>query len=132
MNKIIEKIKNKAQKLKKEIKTLYFAYKNPKTPIFPKLIIIFTIGYAMSPIDLIPDFIPIIGYLDDLIILPALIALSIKLIPKNIIENSRKEAEEKSIKLKDNWFFGVLFILIWLVILFYIAKIVIKLIKNKN
>ncbi len=132
MNKLFEKIKNKAQKLKKEIKTLYFAYKNPKTPILPKLIIIFTIGYAMSPIDLIPDFIPVIGYLDDLIILPALIALSIKLIPKDIIENSRKEAEEKSIKLKDNWFFGVLFILIWSVILFYIAKIVIKLIKNKN
>lgn len=132
MNKIFEKIKNKTQKLKKEIKTLYFAYKNPKTPILPKLIIIFTIGYAMSPIDLIPDFIPVIGYLDDLIILPALIALSIKLIPKDIIENSRKEAEEKPIKLKDNWFFGVLFILIWSVVLFYIAKIVIKLIKNKN
>ncbi|MEJ5273428.1 MAG: YkvA family protein, partial [Spirochaetota bacterium] len=78
MKKIFKKLKINANKIKEEIKTLYFAYKNPKTPIISKLIIILTIGYAMSPIDLIPDFIPILGYLDDLVILPALIALSIK------------------------------------------------------
>ncbi|HEQ72335.1 MAG TPA: DUF1232 domain-containing protein, partial [Spirochaetia bacterium] len=62
-----------ARKLEKEIFTIYYAYRNPKTRLLPKLIILITLGYALSPVDLIPDFIPILGYLDDLILIPALI-----------------------------------------------------------
>ncbi|MCR4422528.1 MAG: YkvA family protein [Exilispira sp.] len=130
MNKTLENLKEKAKSIKNEIKTLYFAYKNPKTPILPKFIIILTIGYALSPIDLIPDFIPILGYLDDLIILPALIMLSIKLIPKNIIEISRKEAETENINLKKNWVFAILFIIIWILIIFFIVKGILKFVKK--
>jgi uncharacterized membrane protein YkvA (DUF1232 family) len=130
MKKFLEKLKNNAKNLKQEIKTLYFAYKNPKTPILPKFIIILTIGYALSPIDLIPDFIPILGYLDDLIILPALVSLSIKLIPKSIMEISRKEAETENINLKKNWAFGILFILIWALVIFFIIKGIFKFIKS--
>ncbi len=113
----IKKLKEKAQKLKNEIVVLYYAYKNPATPLLVKFIIIFTVGYALSPIDLIPDFIPVLGYLDDLIILPALIALSIKLIPKTIISDARELAKTEPLILKKNWFFAILFILIWIVIL---------------
>jgi uncharacterized membrane protein YkvA (DUF1232 family) len=123
------KLSLKAKKLKKEILTIYYAYKNPEINLLPKIIIIITLAYALSPIDLIPDFIPIIGYLDDLIIIPALISLSLSLIPKIIIEEARKEAENKPLNLKKNWFFAIVFILIWITFFVVIIFSIIKLIK---
>lgn len=124
--KIIEVLKIKAKILKKEINVIYYAYQHPELSILPKILIIFTLGYALSPIDLIPDFIPVLGYLDDLIILPILISLSIKLIPEKIMTESRIKAEKDPFKLKNNWFFGILFILIWMIILAVIFKSIIK------
>ena len=109
-------MKARARQLKNEITAVYYAYRHPAVKLLPKLIMIFTVGYALSPVDLIPDFIPVLGYLDDLIILPALIALSIRLIPKEVMEQSRQKAIEEPLKLKKNWFFGLLFISIWLVL----------------
>ncbi len=114
---IIEKLKKNAKILKKQITTLYYAYKNPKLKLAPKLVILFTIGYALSPIDLIPDFIPILGYIDDLIILPLLIALSIKIIPKDIIDEASDKATKEGITLKKNYFFALIFIIIWILII---------------
>lgn len=125
--KIIDKMKKQANNLKNEITTIYYVYQNPKAKIIPKIIIIFTIGYALSPIDLIPDFIPILGYLDDLIILPALIALAIKLTPKEIMDESREKALKEPIKLKKNWFFALIFILIWIAL---ITVILLKIIRS--
>ena len=82
---IAEKIKIQAKNLKLNISALYLVFKRNDVPIIAKVLIIITVGYALSPIDLIPDFIPVLGYLDDLIILPFLIYLSIKLIPIFII-----------------------------------------------
>ncbi len=96
---------------------IYYAHQHPKITVLPKMIILFTLGYALSPIDLIPDFIPVLGYVDDLLILPALIMLSIKLIPHEIMEESRKKAENQPLRLKKNWFFAVGFISIWIVLL---------------
>ncbi len=124
--KILESLKTKAKIIKKEITVIYYAYQHPELSILPKILIIFTIGYALSPIDLIPDFIPVLGYLDDLIILPILITLSIKLIPQEIMTESRIKAENEPLKLKNNWLFGILFILIWIVLLTVIFKSVIK------
>ncbi len=124
--KIIKIMKEKAKNLKKEITTIYYAYQNPKTNLLTKIIIIFTIGYALSPIDLIPDFIPILGYLDDLIIIPSLITLSIKLIPKEIMNESREKALREPIILKKNWFFALLFILIWVVLVGVIVLAIIR------
>ena len=125
--KIISKLKEKAKKLKKKILVLYYAYQDPKLPLLPKLVIISTVAYALSPIDLIPDFIPVIGYLDDLIILPLLISLSLKLIPKDIMEVSREKAENNTQHLKSNKLFAALFILIWVVLLIVIVKVLINL-----
>lgn len=124
--KIIEKMKEKVKTLKKEITALYYAYQNPKLKLLPKIIIIFTLGYALSPIDLIPDFIPILGYLDDLLILPALITLSIKLIPNEILDESREMALKEPLKLKENWGGAFIFISIWI---FLVTVIVISIVR---
>lgn len=119
--KAIESLKKRAKALKKNISVIYYAGKDPRLPKKLKLLIIFTIGYALSPIDLIPDFIPVLGYLDDLIILPALIVLIVRQIPENIMDDSKKRAEEEPLLLKKNWVFGVLFILIWVLIILKIV-----------
>ena len=120
-------MKEKVKNLKKEITSLYYAYQNPKVKLLPKIIIIFTLGYALSPIDLIPDFIPILGYLDDLIILPALITLSIKLITNEIMDESREMALKEPLKLKKNWFFALIFISIWIILVTVIIISIVKL-----
>ena len=129
MNKFITKLKQKAKNLKKEIFVLYYAYQDPKLPLLPKLFIISTVAYALSPIDLIPDFIPVIGYLDDLIILPLMISLSIKLIPVEIMEASREKVENNDQCLKSNKLVGAIFIIIWVILLLVLVKAIINLIN---
>ena len=100
---ILESLKAKSKHLKKESTALYYAYQHPNVSRLPRLIILFTLGYALSPIDLIPDFIPILGYVDDLIIIPALISFSINLIPQDILEASRKEVHSILLNIVSNY-----------------------------
>ena len=125
--KILEKMKTKVKILKKEITALYYAYQNPGLKLLPKIIIILTLAYALSPIDLIPDFIPVLGYLDDLIIIPALITLSIKLIPDEVMDEAREKASKEPLKLKKNWFSAFIFIIIWIILITLIISAVIRL-----
>jgi uncharacterized membrane protein YkvA (DUF1232 family) len=113
---IINALRNKARALKREILALYYAYTGGNLPLSAKLMVALTLAYALSPIDLIPDFIPIIGYLDDLLIVPALIALSIRLIPPAVLAEARARAEREPLSLRKNWFTGAVFILVWLVL----------------
>ena len=84
-----------------------------------------TVAYALSPIDLIPDFIPVLGYLDDLIILPAFIALTIHFIPKDLFEHYRREAEGMWADGKPRkWIYALPVIIIWLLLLWLIIKII--------
>jgi uncharacterized membrane protein YkvA (DUF1232 family) len=120
---MITKIKQWAKKLKMDIATLYFAYKHHKTPWYAKLLVIITVGYALSPIDLIPDFIPIFGFLDDAILLPGLVWLSLRLIPKNVIENCRKEAEGIfEAGRPKNYIAGGIILLLWSIMIFAVIK----------
>ena len=100
--------------LKKEIRVLYLAYKHPGVPWYAKAFTALVIAYALSPIDLIPDFIPVLGYLDDLILIPLGIAAAIRMIPQNVLEECREQAEEvfKEEKPK-NWTVGIIIILLW-------------------
>ena len=83
-----------------------------------------TVAYALSPIDLIPDFIPILGYLDDFILLPLLIALTVKLIPKAILETSRLKAEEMSNKrLSKKWYYSIPVVLSWCILLVIVISV---------
>lgn len=73
---------------------LWFAYKDPRTPWLPKIICMLAVAYALSPIDLIPDFIPVLGFIDDAILLPALIWLAVRLLPLEVVTTSRLSAQE--------------------------------------
>ncbi len=128
--KLMKYLKGRAKFLKLEITAVFYAYQNKNLGLRPKIIILLTLGYALSPIDLIPDFIPIIGYLDDLIILPALIALSIKLIPDNIMEESRNRAVREPILLKKNWYFALFIFSIWGFIWFLIINFIYQILKK--
>lgn len=86
----LNRLKNYAQKLKKDIFVLYLSYKDSRTPLVAKVVAICVVAYAFSPIDLIPDFIPILGYLDDLILVPLGISLALKLVPDYIIDENRE------------------------------------------
>ena len=117
-------LKERAKKLKIDIPTIYIALKKKETPIVAKILAIITVCYALSPIDLIPDFIPVLGYLDDIILLPILITITIKLIPQDTINKCRLEAEniwgnEKPKK----WYYSIPIILIWILFVFIIIVI---------
>ncbi len=116
-------LKQKANQLKKDIPAVFIALKNKDTPVIAKIIAAITVCYALSPIDLIPDFIPVLGYLDDVILLPAFIALTIKLIPHNIFEQCRKESENMWINGKPKkWYYAIPIVLIWVLIIWLIIK----------
>jgi uncharacterized membrane protein YkvA (DUF1232 family) len=112
--------KLKAKRLKSEVHSLYLAARDPRTPWYAKVLAAFIIGYALSPIDLIPDFIPVIGYLDDLIILPAGITLLIKIMPKEVLLEWRAKARSQPISFGKNWVAGMITVLIWF-LLTYLA-----------
>ena len=86
-------LKERATQLRTDIPAVFLSLKSPETPWHAKALAALALVYALSPIDLIPDFIPVLGYLDDLIILPALIALTIHFIPKDTFERYRQEAQ---------------------------------------
>ena len=85
-------LKERAKKLKTDIPAVFLAMKHRETLLLAKILALIIVAYALSPIDLIPDFIPVLGLLDDLILLPALIALMIKIIPPDVFAECRKEA----------------------------------------
>jgi uncharacterized membrane protein YkvA (DUF1232 family) len=89
---LISKWKEQARALKKEIYALVIAYRDPRTPWYAKVWALIVLAYALSPIDLIPDFIPVLGYLDDLVLLPMGIALAVKLIPAGVMADARLTA----------------------------------------
>lgn len=90
----LARLKEWARALKRETHALYLASKDPRTPLIAKIVVMVVVAYALSPIDLIPDFIPVLGYLDDLILVPLGIALAVRLIPPDVLEESRRLAAE--------------------------------------
>lgn len=117
---ILSELKQKARHLKSEAQVLMIAYKDKRTPLSAKILIGITVGYLLSPIDLIPDFIPVLGLLDDLIIVPLLISISIKLIPESVLNDAREAIRSNPKKLKKaNWAFAALIVVIWLSVLYY-------------
>ena len=120
-------IKEKANKIKRDIPAVYIALRKKETPWHAKLMALVTVIYALSPIDLVPDFIPILGYLDDIIILPLLIAATIKLIPNDILEKWRSESSQlMESGNPKKWYFAVPIILIWVIIILLIVKALLK------
>jgi len=116
-------LKARAKALKRDIPAVLMALKHPHTPWYAKASALLIVVYALSPIDLIPDFVPVLGYLDDLIILPALVALTIGWIPKEVMQECRLEAEQMANgKPQKKWAYAIPFILVWLVVLFFVGR----------
>lgn len=106
---------------------LYCAYKHPKVPWFAKAFTVLIIGYALSPIDFIPDFIPILGYLDDLILIPIGISIALKMIPKEIMEECRIKAADMDKKsLGKSWVAGGIIVFIWVALIVVLIRPYIK------
>lgn len=121
----IENIKKQIKIIKEYIPAIYLAMSKQETPFIAKMMSFITISYVLSPIDLIPDFIPVLGYLDDLLIVPVLIVITIRLIPKEILEKCKEEAKTLRQNGKPKkWFYGIPIILIWVFVAFiFISKI---------
>ena len=119
----MEFLKKKAINIKSNIKALYLVCRKNEAPIIAKVMAIIVVGYALSPIDFIPDFIPILGYLDDLILLPLGIYLCIKLIPKDLFQECKKESENlfKDGKPK-NYVAGGIIVFIWIMIIIVMVR----------
>jgi uncharacterized membrane protein YkvA (DUF1232 family) len=111
--------KLKAKALKQEVYALSLAAKDSRVPWYAKAFAIFIIGYVLSPIDLIPDFIPVIGYVDDFILVPMGIILLIKMIPKEVLEECREKAKAHHGRMKGrHWIAASVIILIWLTVVY--------------
>jgi uncharacterized membrane protein YkvA (DUF1232 family) len=114
----INQWKAKARQLKTEAYVLYLAYRHPNIPWYAKVFAACVIGYLFSPVDLIPDFIPVLGYLDDLVLVPLGITLAIKMIPKPLWEECREKAQKTLSQDKPgNWAAAGIIIAIWLLFL---------------
>jgi uncharacterized membrane protein YkvA (DUF1232 family) len=106
--------KHRASQLKTETYALYLAYRDPRVPWYAKLFAACVVGYAFSPIDLIPDFIPILGYLDDLVLVPLGIALALKMIPQDVFAECRERAQAMMAEGKPtNWIAAAAIVAIW-------------------
>ncbi|OGG55433.1 MAG: hypothetical protein A3F84_06040 [Candidatus Handelsmanbacteria bacterium RIFCSPLOWO2_12_FULL_64_10] len=115
--KIIEGWKQRARRLKTEVYALYLVYKDPRVPWHARLFAACVVGYAFSPIDLIPDPIPILGYLDDLVLVPLGVALVLKMIPPEILAECREKAQSVMDQGRPtNWMAAGVIIAVWLLL----------------
>ena len=112
---IIAQIKSAAERVRNETHALYLAGRDPRTPWPAKVVIALVLAYALSPIDLIPDFIPVLGYLDDLLLLPLGIYLALKLIPAAVLADARHAAHQASFNLSASRAAAVVIILLWMI-----------------
>lgn len=110
---MIERARQWARRIKRDIVALYIAGRDPRTPWLAKGLAIAITAYALSPIDLIPDFIPVLGYLDDLIIVPLGMALAIRLIPPGLMLEFRNEAAARE-RLPKNWLGAAFIFGVWI------------------
>ncbi|MCL2316693.1 MAG: YkvA family protein [Actinomycetia bacterium] len=116
-------LRARATQLKTDLPAVFLALKHPDTPPLPKILAVIAVGYALSPIDLIPDVIPVIGLLDDIILLPALIAVIVRLIPDPVMAECRERANQAQ-GLKGRWYHAVPVIVVWVLLGLIIVKAV--------
>jgi uncharacterized membrane protein YkvA (DUF1232 family) len=125
-----ESWKARAKRLKTEVYALCLAMKDARVPWYAKVLMGLTVGYAISPIDLIPDFIPVIGQIDDLIIVPAGISLVIKMMPTNVIEEYRQKARTEPANTSTKWIVASMVVSIWVLALYLALRFVLPIFLN--
>lgn len=125
MSTLVEALRARARALKRETHALFLAYRDPRTPWYARAWAALVVAYAASPIDLIPDVIPVLGYLDDLLLVPLGIALALRLIPAEVMADARRRAAEADAGPQGRAWLGALLVAaIWLLALALAALIV--------
>jgi uncharacterized membrane protein YkvA (DUF1232 family) len=123
--------KRRAHQLKIELYALYLAYRDPRVPLYARVFAACVVGYAFSPIDLIPDFIPILGYLDDLVIIPVGIVVALKMIPAVVMLDYRLRAQEVIKQGKPvNRTAAVIIVILWLLFAAICLAVIVRLIRS--
>lgn len=111
---LLKKLREQAKVLKSDTYALYLASKDPRVPWYAKALLAVVVAYALSPIDLIPDFVPILGYLDDLIIVPLGVKLALSMIPEDVMNDCRARAANS--QAPQNWVVGTIIVAIWILV----------------
>jgi uncharacterized membrane protein YkvA (DUF1232 family) len=128
---MLASLKAHAKRLETETYALYLAYKDPSVPWYAKAFAAFVVAHTVSPIDLIPDFIPVLGYLDDLIITPLGIAIALRMIPPEVMARARREAAAASAEGRINTRAGIAIVLsIWAIVAIIIGVIILRAIQK--
>ena len=131
MKDTVERWRQRARDLKKETYALYLAARDPRVPWYAKLIAVCVIGYAFSPIDLIPDFIPVLGYVDDLVLVPLGIALVLKMIPGEVMADCRERAQALIAQGKPtNWVAAGIIIAVWVLLAVLSVVLVLRILRD--
>ena len=129
---MLEKLKSRALALHTEVRVLLVAFRDPRTPWVARSLIALMAAYALSPIDLIPDFIPVVGYLDDIILVPAAIRLALRMIPPQVMTDSRKTAQESREAGRDLGLLGAgIIVIIWILAIIIFASFIYHWFKEK-
>lgn len=110
---MLNSLKTQAKQLKQHTLTVYFAARDPRTPFFVRVLAVLVAAYALSPIDLIPDFIPVIGFLDDLLLVPLGLALVVRFTPPEVLASAREKAQQAARK-PVSYVAAVFFVGLWL------------------
>jgi uncharacterized membrane protein YkvA (DUF1232 family) len=118
---MIASLKATAKRLKREVMTLYFAARDSRTPILARALALLVVGYALSPFDLIPDVIPVLGLLDDVILVPLGIWLVLKFVPPTVLEAARTQASESESR-PVSWLGAAFIVMVWLLTAFLVAR----------
>ncbi|HXD10933.1 MAG TPA: YkvA family protein [Anaerolineales bacterium] len=112
---MLERLKARARALKNEALAVYLAAKDPRTPWYARVLIYFVVAHTFSPIDLIPDFIPVLGYLDDLIITPGGLWLAVRMIPPEVLEEARRKVAGSGLERSVGYIGAVMIVVMWIV-----------------
>ncbi len=128
---MIEAWKHRARQLRIETYAIYLAYRDPRVPWYARLFAAGVVAYAFSPIDLIPDFIPVVGYLDDLVLVPVGVALALRMIPENVMQECRERAEEAMAEGKPtNWQAAAAIMAMWVLLAVVAIALVLRVIGH--
>jgi uncharacterized membrane protein YkvA (DUF1232 family) len=128
----LEKWRQRARRLKAETYALYLAYGDPRVPLYAKLLAALVVGYAFSPIDLIPDFIPVLGYLDDLVVVPLGVALAVWMIPEEVLSENRRKARDMMERGEGpvSRTAAAIIIALWIALVVLAAAIVVRIVRG--
>lgn len=125
----LESLQAQARQLKQHTLTVYFAARDPRTPFWVRAIAVLVAGYALSPIDLIPDFIPVIGYLDDIVLVPLGLAMVVRLTPSAVMKSARIQAEQVASK-PVSYAAAASIVFVWLVLVWLFLQWVINFVRT--